>query len=129
MSMFRKIKVILILCLVISLVSFFACVNPLTKTNVTSSISTTNILTTSSSLTTTPTNTFTENENLEVYFLDVGQGDSEIVKCGNNTMLIDAVIRRYQRTDMIFTIQHFIFTFAVPVILDVSTILILKSWG
>lgn len=27
---------------------------------------------------------------LEVYYLDVGQGDSEILKCGNSTMLIDA---------------------------------------
>ena len=27
---------------------------------------------------------------LEVYFLDVGQGDSEILRVGNSTMLIDA---------------------------------------
>jgi competence protein ComEC len=38
----------------------------------------------------TPSPVASSTTNLEVYFLDVGQGDSEILRYGNNTMLIDA---------------------------------------
>jgi beta-lactamase superfamily II metal-dependent hydrolase len=44
--------------------------------------------TSSSTITPTPPNSTTSK--LEVYYLDVGQGDSEILRYGNSTMLIDA---------------------------------------
>jgi competence protein ComEC len=37
-----------------------------------------------------PSPTISPASKLEVYYLDVGQGDSEILRVGNNTMLIDA---------------------------------------
>ena len=115
--MYKTLKYLLALILVVSLSSFFACSDLLEKFTTTSiiPITTTQAITTTTSPATTltsstttgtstptpsttssvitplaSTTTFVANGKLEVYYLDVGQGDSEIIRCGSNTMLIDA---------------------------------------
>ena len=98
----KTFKFILACVLLISLASLFSCedllerFNP-TTTTITNTVTIPSTTPTTSSATTTTvttplasTTTSTVNEKLEVYYLDVGQGNSEIIRCGNDTMLIDA---------------------------------------
>ncbi len=97
-DMKKFIRSLTVITLILALLTSSACnhVSPTVPTSAppttavtmsTSQVTTTQSATTQS---TTTQVTTTQKPLLEVYFLDVGQGDSEILRCGTSTMLIDA---------------------------------------
>ncbi len=79
----KFVRLLTVISLTLVLLTSSACNQILsTSTNVTPSIT--------APITTTSQSTATQKPLLEVYFLDVGQGDSEILRYGDQTMLIDA---------------------------------------
>jgi len=79
----KFIRSLTVISIILILLTSSACNQvPSTSTNSTPS--------TTAPITTTSQGTTAQKQLLEVYFLDVGQGDSEILMCGSKAMLIDA---------------------------------------
>ena len=99
-EMKKFIHVLIVISLILAVSSSSACSHPVSSPNgvpTNQSVAITTITTTDQIVmvptTTAPTNSQNSTNQkplLEVYFLDVGQGDSEILRYGDKTMLIDA---------------------------------------
>jgi competence protein ComEC len=92
-------------CTLIIILFLAACSAPAHQTTTFTPATTLTVPQASTATAATPTTTIQTNIPLDVYFIDVGQGDCEIVRCQDKTMLIDAGTNA-SATSLVHTIKN-----------------------